>query len=409
MRNIHTSERKRSNMKVLIAIAMCFLLFFCGCACEPQQSPIEGTATPNLGPTAEQVTDPLARLTGAYMLSGESETLTGGSHDSFFADEVAVLVSGGALQSTELHINKTGDSENISEALSYGLNAAVAVLDIGSAVLADALISTNGLGAVGVFCTGDGTTAALNGGMVATASDASPAIAALSGATVTLDGTELLADSIDSPCLLARVGGHIQATGVRGSASESLFLALDNATTDLANCTLIGSGAHLTGASKLTAEGGALTGKLGDALFTIEKGAATVLLTGVTLNPPEKGALLRLISGSLSLTGSYQALAGEIRCEEGTELSLSLQNNSSYTGSLSTDARMYIHLSLDATSRWFVTGDSYIEALTNADETFQNIESNGFTIYYNSENTANAWLQSKPYALPGGGYLSPMI
>ena len=70
---------------------------------------------------------------------------------------------------------------------------------------------------------------------------------------------------------------------------------------------------------------------------------------------------------------------------------------------------MDITLALDATSRWFVTGDSYLEALEEGEGVLQNIESNGFNVYYNSENEANAWLNSQPYALPGGGYLSPLI
>ena len=57
----------------------------------------------------------------------------------FFEDEAAVLISSGALESTGLQIDKTGDTQNLEEALSYGLNAAVHVRDAGSATLTDAL------------------------------------------------------------------------------------------------------------------------------------------------------------------------------------------------------------------------------------------------------------------------------
>lgn len=399
-------------MKTLIAAIAGLLLLLGGCACDtgtPSES--AATPTPAVPPSNSQLQleDPLSRLSGAYMLSGASDTLSGGSYDSFFEDEVALLISSGTLESTDLHINKTGNTQNEADAVAYGLNAAVTVRDAGSAALADALISTNGLGAAAVFCSGADSTVSLSGGLISTASGASPAIAALDSATVTLEDTELLTDSIKSPCLLARVDGSIEAHGVRGNATESPFSMLDSASVSLVNCTLSGSGARLSGTAALAAEGGTLTGRAGEALFTSVSGDTSLSLTGVALNRPEGGALLSVLSGRLSLLGDYQALEGELAVADSAELALILQNNSTYTGSLSADSRMYLSLTLDASSRWFVTGDSYVEALTNADATLQNIESNGFTVYYNSENEANAWLDSKPYALPGGGYLSPII
>ena len=47
-------------------------------------------------------------------------------------------------------------------------------------------------------------------------------------------------------------------------------------------------------------------------------------------------------------------------------------------------------LSLDATSVWDVTGKSYVSALTDDDRTMSNIHSNGYTIYYDKSNQANA-------------------
>ena len=235
------------------------------------------------------------------------------------------------------------------------------------------------------------------------------AIAALDGAAVQLQDTELLTDSLQSPCLLAQGGARIEAAGIRANASESGLLELEDASLTLDNCTLSGAGARLSGTASLTATGGSLTCGTADALFTLTDGEASVSLTGVALTRSGGGALLSVLSGRLSLLCDYQALEGELSVADGATLSVTLQNNSTFTGSVSADERMRLSLSLDATSRWFVTGDSYIEALSDADATLQNIESNGFTIYYNSENEANAWLGSKPYALPGGGYLSPLI
>lgn len=164
-------------MKFLLAAATGVLLLLSGCTCSPASpSGDAATAAPSASPTGEllQVLDPLARLTGAHVLMGDAETVNGGTYDSFFEDEVAVLISSGALESTGLQIDKTGDAQNLEEALSYGLNAAVHVRDAGIATLTDTLLTTNGLGAAGVFCTGDGSSAILSGGLLSTAGEASP-------------------------------------------------------------------------------------------------------------------------------------------------------------------------------------------------------------------------------------------
>ena len=64
-------------------------------------------------------------------------------------------------------------------------------------------------------------------------------------------------------------------------------------------------------------------------------------------------------------------------------------------------------VSLDSSSSWNVTGTSYIDVLTDEDLTLANISDNGNTIYYNSAETANAWLGGKAYRLPNGGTLTP--
>lgn len=396
-------------MKLPIAVATVLLLSGCACKADLPSGEPDASATATPSGLQLQLQGPLSRLTGMHILTGDAETLGSGTYSSFLEDETALLISSGALESTGLQIDKTGDTENPEEALSYGLNAAVHVRDAGSATLTDALLTTNGLGATGVFCTGDGSSAILSGGLLSTAGEASPAIAALDGAAVRLQDAELLTDGTQSPCLLVRTGARIEATGVRANATESSMLELSGGSVTLDNCAFSGRGARLSNSATLSATGGSLAAQTGDALFTLESGEATVSLTGVSLTLPEGGALLSTLSGRLSLVCSFQALEGNLTAADGATLSVTLQNNSTFTGSVSADERTRLSLSLDATSRWFVTGDSYIEALSDADATLQNIESNGFTIYYNSENEANAWLGSKPYALPGGGYLSPLI
>ena len=391
-------------MKRLAALASALLL--CGCACDGAQPPAP-TVLPTAAVAAQDDADPLARAAGAYELTGGEDSLGSGGCDSFFADENAVLVLGGALSGTGATIDKTGDTADVEAALRYGCHAAVAVRRGGSVTLSDALLTTNGAGACGVFAAGEGTAAALHGGLLSTAGGDSPGAAAVDGASVSLDDAEVLTDGTGSPCLYARDGGTLAAAGARCKATASAFLSLEGGGASLTNCAMSGGGAALSDGASLTVEGGSLTGEAGEALF-LTAGDAEASLTGVTLETPQGGALLCASGGAFTLRCSYQALAGALSFGEGGSLLLVLQNNSSFTGSLPVEARLPVTLTLDGTSRWFVTGDSRLMALTEGEDALSCIESNGFTVYYDAGRAENAWLGGAEHPLPGGGVLKPL-
>ena len=68
---------------------------------------------------------------------------------------------------------------------------------------------------------------------------------------------------------------------------------------------------------------------------------------------------------------------------------------------------MHATLSLDKTSKWTVTGTSYLTSLTDADTALSNINENGNNIYYDSSSSANSWLKGKTATLKDGGKLIP--
>ncbi len=398
-------------MNIRLAAAACLLLFASGCACQPETpdsaagTPPQTTGMPAVTHTVSAESE--ASFSGRYIISGAEETLSGGSYDSLTPGEAAILLVSGRLNGTELHIDKTGDMP-AGETADPGQNAAVIAADGSTLRLQDVLLTTNGSSAAGVYCTGELSSAALTGGMVATSSTGSAAVAAANGASLSLDNLELLTDSTESPCLFVASGAQASASGLTARAVEAYALLLEEGSAVWVGGTMDG-GVCLSGASSLAAESGILQCSADHALFTVPSGASSVSLTGVTLTLPKSGRLLHLQAGTLTLSGEHQAFSGDLVCEQGSALRLRLSNNSTYTGRLSSEDYMDVTLTLDATSRWFVTGDSYLEALEEGEGVLQNIESNGFNVYYNSENEANAWLGSQPHALPGGGYLSPLI
>jgi 3-phenylpropionate/cinnamic acid dioxygenase small subunit len=141
-------------------------------------------------------------------------------------------------------------------------------------------------------------------------------------------------------------------------------------------------------------------------------------LKGVTLSNAS-GVLLKAGADQWGTTGSNgsditfnadsQTLTGDVVLDNISTVSLNLKNNSSLKGTINSDnTAKSITVTLDDTSTWNVTGNSYITSLTDDDATLANINDNGYTIYYNSNDSKSSWLNGKTYTLKDGGKLTPM-
>ncbi len=281
---------------------------------------------------------------GVYSLDGGELTEEFGTYDSDTADENALLACDGAVFTVrDADINKTGDA---ASSLFSGLNAAAAAVAGAQMTLENCVLTTNGAGATGLFCAGEGTLLNVSNAQAVTAGANSPALVAADGAAAIIAGTRLMSEATDA----------------------SLILTRGNAAVTLSGCTL-----QFAGAQAVEAHG-----------------------------------------GLLSLTLDGQQLAGDIRLtalndEMPAALALTLKNGASFTGAILAGSMDEISVTLDGSSAWTLTGDLTLSALTAPDTSFSGIQSNGFSVFYNAEHEANAWLNSQAYALPGGGYLTPMI
>ena len=77
-----------------------------------------------------------------------------------------------------------------------------------------------------------------------------------------------------------------------------------------------------------------------------------------------------------------------------------------FTGAIDNANTGSVSVSLDSTSVWNVTADSYVSSISSAKSDFSNIKSNGYTIYYDSSVCTS--LGGKTIALTDGGKLAPM-
>lgn len=133
-----------------------------------------------------------------------------------------------------------------------------------------------------------------------------------------------------------------------------------------------------------------------------------ITLGGVSLSSAS-GDILRVLSGENFLTLDNTAISAKPILAEGSTLMMNLKNGASFTGELGATLPAKASVTLDATSKLVLTADTNLVALINADTTHQNIQSNGFSIYYDSNAPDNAYLENQSFALPGGGYLTPII
>ena len=63
---------------------------------------------------------------------------------------------------------------------------------------------------------------------------------------------------------------------------------------------------------------------------------------------------------------------------------------------------------LDGTSKWILTGNSFVSSITPGMADFSNIIDNGYTIYYDADNPTNVYLNGETITLQDGGILTPI-
>ncbi|MBR3270438.1 MAG: hypothetical protein IKI59_00835, partial [Clostridia bacterium] len=144
--------------------------------------------------------------------------------------------------------------------------------------------------------------------------------------------------------------------------------------------------------------GGTLTSKNGH-VFHVTNTNAIITLTGVTiLNEDSENILLSVCADGWSGAGNIatlnavnQTLSGMILVGSDSTLTLHLSNGSTFTGTISgeiTNAKGTtvstavgtVNVTLDDTSTWALTGDTYISTFTGD---ASNVIANGYTLYVN--------------------------
>ncbi|NLI53297.1 MAG: hypothetical protein GX417_03135 [Clostridiales bacterium] len=164
----------------------------------------------------------------------------------------------------------------------------------------------------------------------------------------------------------------------------------------------------------VAAEGGALAFTNGT-VTTEGTDSPCVLLSGGSVSLAQEtlfaknSPLVRAVSGENELSLDNMSLSDSPAIAADATLILRLTNGAAFTGALGGELPARSSVYLDETSSLTLTGDTYLSVFANADVTHQNVQSNGFYIYYDSNAPENEYLSGQSYLLPGGGFLAPII
>ena len=362
--------------------------------------------------TDEEVTidDPTVVKTGSS---------DGGDNCNFYGLNAAVLVKDGA----SVTINGgmvTSDASGANGVFCYGGNGGQNGADGDGTTLNiyNTTITTTGDGSGGIMTTGGGVTYAYDL-TVETSGRSSAAIRTdRGGGTVVVDGGSYTSNGLGSPAIYSTADITVANAQLTSNLSEGVCIEGLNSIT-LNNCDLTAnntkcngnatfldtimiyqsmSGDAASGTSSFTMTDGSLTSKNGH-VFHVTNTSAVITLQNVEIvNEDEDNILLSVCADGWSggsniaaLKAIKQELSGAVLVGSDSSLTLELTDGSVFEGYIdgnitnasgevvSTETGT-VSVTLDSTSSWTLTGDSYISEF-NGDPS--NVISNGYTLYVN--------------------------
>lgn len=341
----------------------------------------------------------------------------GGDNCSFYGLNAAVLAKGGATVAITGGTVES-DADGANGVFSYGGNGGRngAAGDGTTVNISDTVITTTGNNAGGIMTTGGGITNAANL-TVTTGGRSSAAIRTdRGGGTVSVTGGSYTTGGLGSPAIYSTADVTVEDALLTSTLSEGVCIEGKNTVT-LKNCDLTASNTQCngnatfldtimiyqsmsgdadSGTSAFTMTGGSLTSKNGH-VFHVTNTHAIISLENVAIsNEDSEGVLLSVCDdgwngaeNNAALFAASQQLEGRILVGSNSKFSLTLTGGSGFVGSISGDIQNSsgtavstevgeVSVTLDDTSTWTLTADTYITSFTGS---ASQVISNGYQLY----------------------------
>ena len=338
----------------------------------------------------------------------------GGDNTSFYGTNSAIIAKGGATLTIK-NANIATDATGANGVFSYGGSATTnnSSSDGTTVNISDSTITTSKDNSGGIMTTGGGVMNAENL-TITTAGTSSAAIRSdRGGGTVTVNKGTYKTAGKGSPAVYSTADITVKNATLTATASEGVVIegknsvTLENVTLTDTNNTLNGqsttykniflyqsmSGDAASGEAKFTAKDSTITTNKGDSFYVTNTTAAIDLENCKIVNNDSTGNFLRIQKdswgnsgsngGTVTLNMTNQSASGSIVVDSISKLSMVLVSGSSFKGVINKDNAGAVVLNLDKSSTLTLTGDSYVQSLTNSDVTNSNINLNGYKLYIN--------------------------
>ena len=348
--------------------------------------------------------------------SGDSD---GGDNCNFYGINSGIMVKGGTT-TTITGGTVTATAKGANGVFSYGGNGGTngAAGDGTTVVISDTTINTTGDNGGGIMTTGGGIMKASNLTVTTSGSSSAAIRTDRGGGTVTVNGGSYTSSGLGSPAIYSTADITVSDATLVSKLSEGVCIEGKNSVT-LTDCDLTASNTKCngnatfldtimiyqsmsgdadSGTSTFTMSGGSLTSNSGH-VFHVTNTNAVITLSDVTINNNDSDNVLLSVcddgwsgaSNIATLNASGQTMTGTILVGSDSTLTLKLTNGSVYTGKLSgsiTNAKGSsvsssigtTNVTLDSTSKWYLTGDTYVSSFSG---TAANVINNGYTLYVN--------------------------
>ena len=379
-------------------------------------------------PTPHKEANP-STFTGTSVIS-ESKTFEHQRFDNTTSDQNSFIGKNKASITINSSVfDKTGNTTNDDNSNFRGQNAVVLGIEGSQTSIKDSNITSNSIGSNAVFATGEGSVINVENTNIHTKGDSSRGLDATykgtvngknltittEGAhsatlatdrgegTITAEAAKLTTSGTGSPVIYST--GNITANNVNGVANKSEIGVVEGKNSiTLTNSNVTGyhdngfmlyqsfSGDAESGIARLKAENNTLTTHGTGAFIYVNNTTAEADLTGNTILMPNTTTLVKAAAdsrwgkdgengGHLTLRASNQALNGNILADAISTFALDMTNGSSLVGAINTDnTAKEVTVKISKDSSWTLTGDSYVESLTNKDTTGSNIHLNGYKL-----------------------------
>ena len=341
--------------------------------------------------------------------TGDSD---GGDNTSFYGTNSAILAKDGA-NLTIKNATITTDANGANGVFSYGGSATTqnSTSDGTTINISDSTITTSKNNSGGIMTTGGGIMNATNL-TINTSGISSAAIRSdRGGGTVTVNKGTYKTTGQGSPTIYSTADITVKNAELVATASEGVVIegknsvTLENVKLTDTNNTLNGqsttykniflyqsmSGDADNGEAIFTAKDSTITTNQGDSFYVTNTKATINLENNKIINNDISGNFLRIQKdswgnsgsngGTVTLNLTNQKIGGNIVVDSISKLIINMTDGSTFTGAINTSNEGEVSLALDNNSKITLTGDTYLESLTNEDSSNSNINLNGYKLY----------------------------